>query len=279
MPELPEVETIARKLRPALTGRSFVAVDVLWARTVDRPDVASFRAALRGATVREVGRRGKYLVMPLSNGPTLLVHLRMTGKFSLRAPAAGPGDDPHARLTLRLDDGVWVSYSDQRKFGRFFLVDDPAEILGDLGPEPLSPEFTAACLQTRLANRRGEIKRLLLDQTFVAGLGNIYASEALWQAQIHPLRPAGSLTAPEVTRLHAAIVAALGGGIANGGTSLGDRQYVYPDGGLGNHQHYLQVYDRAGDRCPRCGYALERIIQGQRSTYFCPVCQRAEPGS
>ncbi len=277
MPELPEVETIARKLRPALTGRSFVQVDVLWARTVARPDLASFRAALPGATVQEVGRRGKYLVLPLSVGQTLLVHLRMTGKFSLLAPHVGPGDDQHTRIRLRLDDGVWVIYSDPRKFGRFFLVADPAEVLGSLGPEPLSAEFTVDWLQQHLVGRQSEIKRLLLDQSFVAGLGNIYASEALWHAQIHPLRTAESLTAAEGERLHHAIVMVLGGGIANGGTSLGDRQYVYPDGGLGNHQHYLQVYDRAGDRCPRCGYALERIVQGQRSTYYCPVCQRAEP--
>jgi formamidopyrimidine-DNA glycosylase len=277
MPELPEVETIARKLRPALTGRSFVTVDVLWERTVARPDVASFRAAMLGATVQEVGRRGKYLVMPLSIGQTLLVHLRMTGKFSLLAPDDAPGDDRYARVCLRLDDGVWVIYSDPRKFGRIFLVADPAEVLGGLGPEPLSAEFTADWLQQHLVGRQSEIKRLLLDQSFVAGLGNIYASEALWHAQIHPLRAAGSLTVAEVERLQRAIVAVLGGGIANGGTSLGDRQYVYPDGGLGNHQHYLQVYDRAGDRCPRCGYALERIVQGQRSTYFCPVCQRAAP--
>ncbi|HNT77232.1 MAG TPA: bifunctional DNA-formamidopyrimidine glycosylase/DNA-(apurinic or apyrimidinic site) lyase [Anaerolineae bacterium] len=277
MPELPEVETIARKLRPALTGRSFVQVDVLWARTVDRPDVARFRTALLGASVQEVGRRGKYLVLPLNTGQTLLVHLRMTGKFSLLAPSAGPGDDRHMRVRMRLDDGVWVVYSDPRKFGRFFLVTDPAEVLKGLGPEPLSPEFTAEWLMRQLAGRQGEIKRLLLDQKFIAGLGNIYVSEALWQAQIHPLRVAGTLTTAEVERLHRAIGTVLGGGIANGGTSLGDRQYVYPDGGLGNHQHYLQIYDRAGDRCPRCGYALERIVQGQRSTYFCPICQRAEP--
>lgn len=277
MPELPEVETIARKLRPALTGRSFVSVDVLWARTVARPDVESFRAALRGATVQEVGRRGKYLVMPLSIGHTLLVHLRMSGKFSILPPAAGPGDDRHTRIRLRLNDGVWIIYSDPRKFGRFFLVTDPAEVLGSLGPEPLSAEFTTDWLQQHLVGRQSEIKRLLLDQSFVAGLGNIYASEALWHAQIHPLRAAGTLSVPEIARLHHAIVEVLGGGIANGGTSLGDRQYVYPDGGLGNHQHYLRVYDRAGDRCPRCGYALQRIVQGQRSTYFCPVCQPAEP--
>lgn len=277
MPELPEVETIARKLRPILIGRGIEHVDVLWPRTIDRPTVATFVEALPGTRVEGVGRRGKYLRFSLDNGQTLLVHLRMSGKFVVQAGGVEAGK--HTRVRLWLDDGALVCYVDPRKFGRFYLVDDPQDVIGHLGPEPLSSEFTVEWLRSHLVDRRGEIKRLLLDQRFIAGLGNIYVSEALWQAQVHPRRIAGSLNANEAGKLHAAIVAALSAGIENGGTSLDDRQYVYPDGGLGRHQKQLQVYDRAGEQCARCGYALERIVQGQRSTYFCPVCQKMPEAS
>ncbi len=270
MPELPEVETIARHLAPVLTGQTIARVDVLWARTVDRPAPDAFCVALTGARVMNIGRRGKFIQTALSTGQTLLTHLRMSGKFAVRRD--GPGEDKHARLRWQLSDGAWVIFVDPRKFGRFYLVDDPCEITGTLGPEPLSVDFTPEWLEGQLAHRRGEIKPLLLNQRFIAGLGNIYVSEALWQSGIHPQRIAGTLTASEAQRLHAAIVAVLRAGLANGGTSL-DGHYVYPSGGTGQHQDYLRVYDRAGEQCPRCGYALERIVQGQRSTYFCPVCQ------
>jgi len=270
MPELPEVETIARHLAPVLTGQTIAHVDVLWKRTVDRPTPDAFCAALTGACVMDVSRRGKFIQVALSTGQTLLVHLRMSGKFAVICD--GPGDNKHARLRWQLGDGAWVVFIDPRKFGRFYLVDDPREITGDLGPEPLSADFTPEWLAAHLAQRRGEIKPLLLNQRFIAGLGNIYVSEALWQAGIHPQRIAGTLSAAEANRLHAAIVAALRAGLENGGTSL-DGLYAYPSGGTGRHQDYLRVYDRAGEQCPRCGYAVERIVQGQRSTYFCPVCQ------
>lgn len=274
MPELPEVETIARQLRPAVCNHRIEAVDVLWHRTIDRPEVPDFRAALIGTTPLNVGRRAKYIVITLDSEQTLLVHLRMSGKFSIRTEYEGHGNHKHTRVRLRLDDGTWIVYIDPRKFGRFSLLDEPDDILSTLGPEPLLPGFTPAWLQQHLAGRRGEIKRLLLDQHFLAGLGNIYVSEALWQARIHPQRVAGSLISKENQRLHIAIVDVLKAGIRNGGTSLGDQQYVYPDGQPGRHQAYLHVYDRAGDQCPRCHYALERIVQGQRSTYFCPICQK-----
>ena len=274
MPELPEVEVIARKLRAALAGRTLTHADVLWERTIDRPAPDEFCRAVVGATVTEVDRRGKFLVLSFDTGARLLVHLRMSGKFAVRTEDEGPGDDPHTRVRFRLNDGTWVIYIDPRKFGRFYLVDDAQEVLGTLGPEPLSADFTADELAGRLAGRRGEIKRLLLDQRFIAGLGNIYVSEALWEAGIHPQRVAGSLTEAEAHRLYAAIVSALRKAVDHGGTSLEDRRYVYPDGGLGEHREHLNVYDRAGETCPRCGYAVERIVQGQRSSYFCPVCQR-----
>ena len=285
MPELPEVETIARKLAIEIQGRTITDVDVLWQRTVDRPGVVAFKDALTNTSVDRVWRRGKFLVMDLSTARSLLVHLRMSGRFSIQPAGSGrplwagrhAGTDQwvhkHARLKLRLDNEDWLVYVDPRKFGRFYLVDNPQELIGELGPEPLDPTFTAQTLHTKLAGRRGEVKRLLLNQHFIAGLGNIYVSEALWQAGIHPRRSANSLSEDEAHRLHHAIQDVLAQGIRNGGTSLEDRQYSYPNGGTGNHQHHLNVYDRAGETCPRCGYMLERIVQGQRSTYLCPVCQ------
>jgi formamidopyrimidine-DNA glycosylase len=276
MPELPEVETIARRLRPALTGRSVVGVEVLWPRTVDRPSLDEFLWTLRGARFTDVGRRGKYLVLDLANHTTLLVHLRMSGRFTLRSGAEGPGDDQHTRVRMVLDDNTWVLFIDPRKFGRFYLVQDKDEVLQHLGPEPLSPAFSPPWLVEHLSGRRGEIKRLLLDQQFVAGIGNIYVSEALWRAGIHPARAAGSLSAEECGQLHHAIVRVLEQSIAEGGTSLEDRQFVYPDGGLGGYQPHLTVYDRAEEVCPRCGYPIMRLVQGQRSSYICPVCQPLE---
>ena len=274
MPELPEVETIVRKLRPVLVGRTIERVEVVWLRTIDRPDVETFVSALSGSQVEGVGRRGKYLQFFLETGQVLLVHLRMSGKFVAQTGDDVVVGDQHTRVRLWLDDGTLVRYVDPRKFGRFYLVDEPEEVVGHVGPEPLSAVFTVDWLIAHLSNRRGEIKRLLLDQRFIAGLGNIYASEALWLAGVHPRRIAGTLNPDEVGKLHDAIVTVLEASIGNGGTSLGDRQYVYPDGRLGRHQEQLHVYDRAGKKCARCGYALERIVQGQRSTYFCPVCQR-----
>ncbi len=273
MPELPEVETIARKLRPHLEGRAFVEAQILWERTVAQPDALTFCRALIGARVNSVGRRGKFLLFGMASDQTWLVHLRMTGKFFVHPAGESAPDDPHTRAVFCLDDDTRLVYVDQRKFGRFHLVDDPVEVIGKLGPEPLAPEFTAAWLGMHLQGRKTEVKRLLLDQRFIAGLGNIYVSEALWRARIHPLRAANTLSDAEAARLHTAIVAVLEEGIGNGGTSLQDRQYVYPDGNLGQQQRYLAVYDRAAERCPRCGYAIERIVQAQRSTFFCPICQ------
>lgn len=274
LPELPEVETIVRQLRPRLLQRRFVNVEILWERIVHQPTPTEFTQELIGSRVIEVGRRGKFLQFSLDTKQTWLVHLRMTGKFRIQGSAsASATETPHMHARLWLDDGMQLDYIDPRKFGRFFLVADPTTITGSLGPEPLSQEFTSEWLSAALSGRRSEIKRLLLDQSFIAGLGNIYASEALWRAGIHPLRYANDVTATEAMRLHDAIVSVLRESVDNGGTSLADRQYVYPDGGLGHQQGYLSVYDRAGERCPHCGYTLERIIQAQRSTYFCPVCQ------
>ncbi|MCU0522155.1 MAG: bifunctional DNA-formamidopyrimidine glycosylase/DNA-(apurinic or apyrimidinic site) lyase [Anaerolineae bacterium] len=264
---------MARTLRVALTGRTVARVVVLWPRTIDRPDAMRFQAQLLGARFISVGRRGKFLVMGLATGQALLVHLRMSGRFDLRLNHELPADEAHTRVSIELDEGSILDFVDPRKFGRFYLVEDAGSVLHGLGIEPLSPDFTQDWLVDHVASRRGEIKRLLLDQCFIAGLGNIYASESLWLARIHPARAAGSLSAIECQRLRDSIIEVLQLAIDHGGTSLADRQYVYPNGGLGEHQEYLSVYDRSGDACPRCGYALDRIVQGQRSTYYCPVCQ------
>jgi formamidopyrimidine-DNA glycosylase len=273
MPELPEVETIARLLRPVAVGHRIAGVEVLWPRTVDRPPLSEFHEAIQGVTITDVTRRGKFIVVRMDSDWALLVHLRMSGRFVLRPPRSEPSDLEHTRAIIHLENGQSIDFIDPRKFGRFYLVRDSEEVLSGLGPEPLGPNMTAERFTLLLRERRGEIKRLLLNQQFVAGMGNIYASEILWQAGIHPQRRACDLTELEGRRLYQAMVSVLRGGIKHGGTSLEDRQYVYPNGDTGDHQEYLRVYDRAGEVCQRCGYEVQRIIQGQRSTYYCPVCQ------
>jgi len=278
MPELPEVETVARGLQVSLVGRTIVGVDVRWARSVMPPDPAAFVRCITGQTVADVGRRGKWVVVALSGGgsakdlcPTLLVHLRMTGQLVLE-PADRP-DDRHIRVLFFLDDGRCLRFSDVRKFGRLWLVDDPAQVLGGLGPEPLADDFTAARLGEMLARRRGRIKPLLLNQRFLAGLGNIYTDEALWRARVHPLRRADTLIPAEVRRLHRAIRSVLRAAIASGGTTLPDAAYQQPDGRSGEFAGQLAVYGRGKQSCLRCGTTIERIVVSQRGTHFCPRCQ------
>jgi formamidopyrimidine-DNA glycosylase len=279
MPELPEVETVAQQLRPQLLSCTFVRVQVLWDRTVDRPGVRTFCDALKGAMVVDVARRGKFITVLLDTGQMLLTHLRMTGRLLILPPESDPLDDPYARVCCQLDDGHWLIFSDTRKFGRMYLVDDPLEVLGRLGPEPLAPDFTPARLTELLAGRTGRIKPLLLNQSFLAGMGNIYADEALWRARIHPLRGAATLTSDEVARLHEGIVSVLREAIVDGGTSLRDSQYRQPDGKAGAYQELLAIYGRAGRNCPRCGATVERLVVGQRGTHICPRCQALPVGS
>jgi formamidopyrimidine-DNA glycosylase len=274
MPELPEVETIKRDLWPRVVGRTITGVTVGWEGCVDRPSVRGFCDQVTGRRIEDVGRRGKFLVLLLSGERTLLVHLRMTGSLRIKDPT-----DPwetHARLAFRLDDGKELRFVNVRKFGRIYLVKDPAEVLGDLGPEPLAGDFTVEAFRALLENRRGRIKPLLLDQRFIAGLGNIYVDEALFRARIHPLRIASSLTAEEVGGLHEAIREVLREAIADQGTSRSD--YVRPDGTEGTHQDRLLVSGKAGEPCPCCATAIERLVVGGRGTYVCPHCQRAPLG-
>jgi formamidopyrimidine-DNA glycosylase len=273
MPELPEVETVARKLRPEIVGQRITEVQVLWPRTIDRPALDEFRSQVVNAVFTAAGRRGKFLVLALDTGWQLLAHLRMSGRFVALGPDGNAEPFEHLRVQFTFEDRSRLAFIDPRKFGRLYLVREIDEIVGRLGPEPLDPGFTADWLCRGLSGRRGEIKRLLLDQRFIAGLGNIYASEVLWRAGIHPQRIAGSLGTCECEQLHEAIVTVLREAIGEGGTSLDDRQYTYPNGNIGGYQEHLQVYDRDGQACPRCSYALTRIVQGQRSTYYCHVCQ------
>ena len=276
MPELPEVETVARGLQASLVGCTIVGVEVRWVRSVAPPNPDAFARRLTGQAVTGVGRRGKWVVIELCGADTLLIHLRMSGRLVLESEPCL--DDRHLRVLLFLHDGRRLHFSDQRKFGRMVLTARPQLVLGDLGPEPLADDFTPDRLGEMLAQRRGRIKPLLLNQRFLAGLGNIYADEALWRAGVHPLRRAGTLTPAEVWRLHRAIRSVLMAAIASGGTTLPDRMYQQADGRAGEFAGRLAVYGRVGQPCLRCGSAVERIRVGQRGTHFCPHCQPLPEG-
>lgn len=270
MPELPEVETIKNDLRPLVVGRTIVGVRIGWQGCVDRLSVQEFCDQITGTRIEDLGRRGKFLILKLSEGRTLLVHFRMTGRLLLKE-RKDPWDT-HTRLSLALDDGWELRFVDVRKFGRLYLVAELEGILGNLGPEPLEDDFGAESFCALFRNRRGMIKPLLLNQQFIAGLGNIYVDEALFQARLHPERKADSLTSEELTRLYNAVRQVLRQGIKDGGTSLTD--YVRPDGGEGRHQEQLLVFRRAEEPCPRCGTMIERIVVGGRGTFICPQCQK-----
>lgn len=277
MPELPEVETYVRELAPELAGRSVVAAHVHWPRTIAAPGAEEFPDRMAGLAFSEFDRRGKYMRFGMSDGSSFIVHLRMTGKLLVK-----PGDEPttpHTHVVLALDDGRALHYLDPRKFGRMWLVPDAEEVLHKLGPEPLLPVFTVEGLAARLAGRSAPIKALLLDQAIVAGVGNIYADEALFRAGLHPAAPGGSLTYAEVTRLHAAVQTVLREGIERRGSSLGGsslQNYVRPNGSIGGFQEEHFVFRRTGQACRTCGTPIARIVLAQRSTHYCPHCQAAK---
>ena len=274
MPELPEVETIRLALEPHVVGRRFERVQIDDPRLVRPFEPTAVAAALEGERVAKLDRRGKYLIVLFESGRVLLIHLRMTG--SLRHAAAGSlADDPHRRAVVTLDDGSDVAYRDVRRFGTWHLL-EPDEVDGylaqRLGCEPLERTFTARRLAERLEGRRAPVKAALLDQRTVAGLGNIYVDEALWRARLHPLRPAETLDAGEITHLTRGIREALRAGIARQGASL--RDYAKPDGGRGRMQDEFRVYGREGEPCSRCGTPIDKIRAGGRGTWYCPSCQR-----
>jgi formamidopyrimidine-DNA glycosylase len=270
MPELPEVETVARSLRQPLVGRTFTGMTARWPRTIAHPTVDELARQIVGRRVVAVGRRGKYVVVELDRG-YLLIHLKMSGQ--LRVVPAGEPPDEHTHTVFYLDDGQQLHFRDVRKFGRVYLVDDAERVTAALGPEPLADEFSLDAFRRLLVRRSGRLKSLLLNQAFVAGLGNIYADEALFAARLHPLRRADSLASEEQLRLYESIRAVLSRAVAHRGTTLEDRGYTDAEGRAGGYQDQIAVYGRAGEPCPECQTPIERIVVGGRSTHFCPRCQ------
>ncbi|WP_425517108.1 bifunctional DNA-formamidopyrimidine glycosylase/DNA-(apurinic or apyrimidinic site) lyase [Miltoncostaea marina] len=275
MPELPEVETIRAQLADRVPGRVIERVEVHDAKLVEPAPPEAFADAVAGRRIGSVGRRGKYLLLELGGDETLAIHLRMTGRLHWRAPG-DEGDERFLRARFHLDDGSTITFGDMRRFGRAWLVDGPpakreAYWRARVGIEPLSPRFTARVLAELLAGRRGPIKPTLLNQALVAGLGNMYVDEALFQARVHPLRPAGDLDEAETRRLHRAIRDRLAVAVAAGGASIDS----YRDGlgEKGSMQDLLRVHLHRGEPCPRCGTTIVKTKVAQRGTYWCPRCQ------
>ncbi len=271
MPELPEVETIRRQLAPSVEGRRIVSAEILDARWTRPAPPAPVQDALRGARIEALGRRGKYLVWSLSGERYLLMHLRMTGTLLLD-PAADP---PHTRVRIELDDAHRLVYVDPRRFGTGHLVVGAAarEAYLDerIGVEPLTPSFTPEHLRTLARGRIAPVKAFVLDQRRIAGVGNIYADEALFRAGVHPLRPAGRLTRGDWVRVHAGIEEALRAGIDAKGASIDDYRHI--DGARGSFQDQFLIHLRAGQPCVRCGRTIRKIAVGGRGTYVCEHCQ------
>lgn len=295
MPELPEVETVARDLQRWVAGATIDSAEVHWDRTIRHPQPPErFVAEIAGATIKRVDRRAKTVLIHLTDGRVMTVALRMTGALIVAAEGTPP--DPYARVVFHLADGRELRYRDVRKFGRIGLWPGGGlrsigagrggrsrkvaegtrryrigEVFSGHGPEPLAGSFTATRFAERLSRRSAKLKTLLLDQSFIAGVGNIYADEALWRARLHPLRAADTLTEAEIKRLHRTVRQVLRQGIANRGSSFSD--YVGADGEPGANQERLAVYRRTDQPCYRCGRPISRIVVGQRSTHFCPHCQ------
>jgi formamidopyrimidine-DNA glycosylase len=266
MPELPEVETVVRRLRSSLIGRTFGGASVSWERMLQMP-LDEFRLRLPGQCIEAIDRRGKYLVFRLSQGDSLIIHLKMTGDLVV-LPAAHAAHR-HDRIVFDLDHGLQLRFRDPRKFGRVYLTSEPATVLGQLGPEPLDRLFTEEDFLGLFDRRSGRIKSLLLDQHFIAGLGNIYADESLFVAGIRPARRSTSLSEQDKRRLYRAIREVLAMAIEQQGSSLADETYRG-----GRYQDRFLVYGRSEQPCCQCGSLIHRIRLGQRSAHFCPVCQQ-----
>lgn len=275
MPELPEVQTIVDHLNQAhLVGCTITAVRVYWPKTIAEMDSHRFCLTVKGTKIQKITRRGKYIVLDLSCHLTVLIHLRMTGRLNLSDSAIER--NPHEHVILQLDKTTDLRFQDTRKFGRIVLTDTPQRILGQLGPEPLSGTFTGRQLFTMLQSCRRQLKPLLLDQHFLAGLGNIYVDEALWIAGLHPLSISSALSVGESASLHRAIRHVLRKGIKNLGTSLGQGKgnFYSANNRPGRNADQLNVFRRTGLPCPRCETAISRIIVAQRSSHICPNCQK-----
>jgi formamidopyrimidine-DNA glycosylase len=275
LPELPEVQTIIDALKTeGVEGKRIRRARVYWPATIATSKPQGFCRQIRNKRIEAIGRRGKLIVSRLSEGIFLIVHLRMTGRFDIGAHTAMRA--AHVHVVLELDDGRDLLYHDTRKFGRFYLTTNPGTVTGGLGPEPLDKHFTARQMAHMLKQRRRQIKPLLLDQGFLAGLGNIYVDEALWAAGIHPQRSAHSLTPSEAQNLYRSMRVVLRRAIANAGTSLGHGlgNYAGLNQKRGRNSAALKVFRRTGESCFRCGYPIERIVVGQRGTHICRKCQK-----
>jgi formamidopyrimidine-DNA glycosylase len=265
MPELPEVETIVRGLRSPLVGRTFTGVTVTWPNAIRTP-IPELKTRLPGQRIEAITRRGKYLQFHLSGGDTLIMHLKMSGDLLVE-----PVDEPlhpHVRTIFDLDNRHQLRFKDPRKFGRVYLVNNLDDVVGKLGPEPLADDFTPENFQALFQRRQGRLKPLLLNQEFIAGVGNIYANESCFIAGIHPRRQVNTLSPEELEKLYQAIRQTLNSGIIHKGASL---DAVYRGGEFQNH---FQVHGRAGEPCLTCGAEIQRIVLGGRSTFFCPNCQQ-----
>lgn len=272
MPELPEVETIARNLQKMVLGRSIIQVRVLYGKALEGATPEEFARDLQGQKINGIGRRGKYLLIDLANGRRLAAHLRLSGRMIVSA--SWEPIDKYVHVVFSLDNGQELRFGDVRKFGRIAFLGEReyGALHRRLGVEPLSDDFSVEMLAEMLRGRKTRIKPLLLDQKFIAGLGNIYVDEALFLAGIHPAREARSISPEETARLHGAIHRVLTASIANRGTTLVD--YRNADGSRGNNREMLLVFRRTGQPCPRCGTAVERLKLGGRGTHICPKCQR-----
>lgn len=274
MPELPEVETIVRELREAaLQHKIILRAKIFWPRSIATPAAEVFCSQIAKQKVVEVTRRGKFIVLQLSQD-VLLVHLRMTGKLLLEEGT--PPVTSHERVRLYLDDGRILRYEDQRKFGKWYLISGSEKHLSKLGIEPLTEAFTLPAFKKLISGSRTAVKSFLLNQRFVAGMGNIYVDEALWEAKIHPQSPVNQLSPREVAALHKSIPNVLQKGIDNTGTSLGSTRanYFSLSGRRGGNQYKLNVFRREGLPCPRCQTTLIKIVVAQRGTHLCPQCQK-----
>ena len=273
MPELPEVETIRRQLAPHLEGRRLERLEILDPRWCEPAEPAALEDAVRGRRIERVGRRGKYLLLELEDEVHLAMHLRMTGTLLL----VHEDERPHLRARFVLEGGKRLLFCDVRRFGTggVLLGSDARDAYFDarLGPEPLDPDFTAGALRALARGRRAPVKAFLLTQERIAGVGNIYADEALWRARIHPLRPVGTLRVPQLAALRDAVVEALQAGIDAKGASIDD--FRHADGARGSFQDRFLAYDREGEPCPRCGRPIKKLRVAGRGTYFCSYCQRA----
>lgn len=277
MPELPEVESVVQGLNQMILGEKIKTVEVRWPRIIESPVVDTFINQLQGQVIEEVRRRGKFILFYLTDD-VLISHLRMEGKYQVVHPkteVADSFDMKHTHVIFHLESGKELRYLDVRKFGRMSLVPKGQEFehksLAKLGPEPVAEEFKLAEMQEFLTRRTKAIKGVLLDQHIVVGVGNIYADEILFEAKIHPTRPANSLTATEEEVLYEAIISILAKAVKKGGTTI--RSYENAFGENGNYQEYLKVYGKTGRDCLRCGTTIEKIKVAGRGTHFCPTCQ------